>query len=304
MVVASYRAVAFRRGGVACQIITKMGGVLLASLAFASVAMGQQAGGAKPVTASPKDAGIGNSVPKKPQPPSPNIPPPAPAAAPVLPSPIIVPPPPAPPAPFVPFANLPAPPLDEVNNGVGIAQKWTRERGLQGRILWIDATANLDKVNTADKIAALVAKIKQTGFNTIVFEIKPIIGYTMYPSKYAPKLTEWVRPWGTQTLPIEYDPLKEFVAQTKMQGIGLIVNMNVFAEGHREFKKGPGYDNPTWQTILYEPGLRIHRDTIGTAIYPVTDRPNLAPRDPDDLSLYTDLTKIGKLDPAAYRRRD
>ena len=104
-----------------------------------------------------------------------------------------------------------------------------------------------------------MAKIKATGFNTIVFEVKPIVGYTLYPSRYAPKLTEWVRPWGTQTLPIEFDPLKEFVTQTKLQGIGLLVNMNVFAEGHRDFKLGPGYDNPAWQTILYEPGLRIRR---------------------------------------------
>ena len=233
-------------------------------------------------------------------PPNPNATVPTPAGAPFLPQPIQITPPPATAASYLPFPTLPTVPLDETNNGVGIAQKWTRERGLQGRLLWIDATANLDKVNTAAKIQALVAKIKATGFNGIVFEIKPIIGYTMYPSRYAPKLTEWVRPWGTQTLPADFDPLREMVNQTKAQGIGLIVNMNVFSEGHREFKKGPGYDNPSWQTILYEPGLHLRRDVVGTPSYPVTDRPNLTPRDPDDLTLYTDLSRIGKLDPASF----
>jgi uncharacterized lipoprotein YddW (UPF0748 family) len=216
---------------------------------------------------------------------------------PLLPGPIQVPPPPLV-LPYLPFPTLPAVTLDEAHNGIGIAQQLTRSRGLQARILWIDATANLDKVNTADKIAALVARIKSAGFNTIVFDIKPIIGYTLYPSKYAPKLTEWVRPWGTQTLPSDFDPLKEFVTQAKAQNIALLVNMNVFSEGHREFRKGPGYDNPQWQTVLYEPGTKIRRDLFGTPSYSIMDRPNMPPRDPNDLAIYTDLSRL-KPDPNA-----
>jgi hypothetical protein len=307
--VVAYRAVAFRRDFVLLTRVSQWAGVFC-SVAFLSSAALGQATNPVPVSfpvktpAEVKKVAKNNSA----QPPvtggaNTTGAPANPATAvviPALPSSIVVQPPAMPSAPFIPFANLPAPPLDEGNNGIGIAQKWTRERGLQGRVLWIDATANLNKVNTAAKIQALVAKIKATGFNTIVFEVKPIVGYTLYPSRYAPKLTEWVRPWGTQTLPIEFDPLKEFVTQTKLQGIGLLVNMNVFAEGHRDFKLGPGYDNPAWQTILYEPGLRIRRDVSGTGAYPVTDRANLAPRDPDDMSLYTDISKIAKLDAGAY----
>jgi uncharacterized lipoprotein YddW (UPF0748 family) len=217
--------------------------------------------------------------------------PPAIPLTPQLPEPIEVPPPVTKP-PYLPFLNLPAVPLDENNNGIGIAQRLTRERGHQGRVLWIDATANLDKVNTAEKIAALVAKIKGAGFNTIVFEVKPIIGYVLYPSKYAPKMTEWVRPWKTQTLPLEFDPLKEMTAQAKAQGIGLIINLNAFSEGHREFMRGPGFDNPQWQTILYEPDLRVRRDIVGAATYPVMDRPNMPSRRPDDLAVYTNLASL------------
>ncbi len=176
----------------------------------------------------------------------------------------------------------------------------TRSRNLQGRVLWIDATANLDKVNTAPKIAALVNKIKSVGFNTIVFDIKPIIGYTLYPSKYAPKMTEWVRPFGTKKLPIEFDPLKEMVAQCKAQNIGLLVSMNVFSEGHREFPgKGPGIEHPDWQTVLYDEQPRVRRDAPGATAYPVMDKPNSPTgRTPDDLLLFTDLSKI-RPEPAA-----
>jgi hypothetical protein len=192
----------------------------------------------------------------------------------------------------VPFPNLPIETLDENDDGVGIAQSLTRARGLQARILWIDGTANIERINSAPEIAALTARIKSAGFNTIVFDVKPIIGFTLYPSKFAPKLTEWVRPWGKQTLPADFDPLKEMVAQAHAQNLSLYVNFNAFSEGHRDFQKGPGYDHPSWQTTLYELQLKVRRSLAGTASWPVTDRANIPPRTPDDLSLFTDLTKI------------
>lgn len=225
------------------------------------------------------------------QPPLPQFPTPPPTTMP-LPDPINVPPPPIV-ASFLPFPQLPPVILDEANNGIGIAQKLTREQGVQGRVLWIDATANLDKVNTAEKIAALVTRIKSAGFNTIVFEVKPIIGQTLYPSKYAPKMTEWVRPWKTQTLPADFDPLKEMAAQAKAQGIGLVINLNAFSEGHREFPgQGPGDAKPEWQTVLYEPETRIRPSNSLSEDYRVYNRANFMPRDPNDLALYTDLTKL------------
>lgn len=219
--------------------------------------------------------------------------------APDLPEPIIVPPPPQV-TPYLPFPTLPALRLDEANNGLGLAQQITRTRNLQGRVLWVDATANLDSVNTSEKITSLVGKVASAGFNTLVFDVKPIIGQTLYPSQYAPKMTRWVRPWKTQTLPIEFDPLREMVTQAKAKGLGLIVSMNVFSEGHREFPgQGPGDANPDWQTVLYEPSLTLRPDTpTGTPAvtpFPIHNRANGAPSDPSYLSLYTDSSKLKPL---------
>jgi hypothetical protein len=214
--------------------------------------------------------------------------------------PIAVPPPPPPPAPYLPFPTLPAVPLDEAVDGYGIAQDRTRARGAQGRLLWIDATANIDKVNTADKCAALVAKIKAVGFNTIVFDVKPIIGQTLYPSAFAPKLIEWVRPWKTQTLPAGFDPLRALATQARGQGIGLLVSVNAFSEGHREFPgQGPGDRHPEWQTVLYEPELRVRADGRDEWSALVTDRANLPARRSVDLALFTDLARVPKLAPGA-----
>lgn len=223
------------------------------------------------------------------------VPPPAfPVPAPVTPPPppvvnappLVVPPPTAVPA-YLPFKNLPPVALDEANDGIGIAQQTARAKGVQGRVLWIDGTANLNRVNTAAKIAALVAQIKTAGFNTIVFDIKPIVGMTLYPSKYAPKLTTWV---GGRTLPLEFDPLAEMVKNAHANGLQLVVNMNVFSEGHRDFKIGPGYQHPEWQTTLYEPNLSLMSTVSGATPYSLSDRANQPPRDPNQLAVDTDLS--------------
>jgi len=191
------------------------------------------------------------------------------------------------PAPYLPFPQLPFVPLEEKNNGYGLAQQLCRERGAQGRLLWIDATANIDRINTAEKITALVAKIKSVGFNTIVFDVKPILGEVLYPSAFAPKLTEWVRPWATYRLPADFDPLAVMSAECQRQGMSLTVSLNAFSEGHREFPlKGLAVAKPEWQSVLYENTL-----TIGDL--PLSERPNAL--DADKLAIFTDPTKLPKL---------
>ena len=193
--------------------------------------------------------------------------------------------PPTAPTPYVPFHGVPAAPLDEADNGWGIAQQTARAKALQARVIWVDGTANLNRVNTAPKIAEMVGLIKKAGFNTIVFDVKPIVGYTLYPSKFAPKLTTWL---NGKTLPADFDPLAVMVAQAHANGLQIVASMNVFSEGHRDVKYGPGYTHPEWQSTLYEPSLTMMSNAPGAAPYPLSDRANLPPRSPEMLSVYTD----------------
>ena len=202
--------------------------------------------------------------------------------------PLAVPPPVAVPA-YVPLKGIPAVPLDEANNGIGIAQQTARARGAQARIIWVDATANLNRTNTAQKITDMVALIKKGGFNTIVMDIKPIVGYTLYPSKYAPKLTTWLL---GKTLPADFDPLAVMVQQAHAQGLQIVASMNVFSEGHRDVKYGPGYMHPEWQTTLYEPALTVMSNVPGAVPYGLSDRANLPPRTPDLLAVFTETGSL------------
>lgn len=137
--------------------------------------------------------------------------------------------------------------LDEYEDGMGLAQQRARAKGLQGRILWIDGTANLDRVNTADKIHDLMAKIGSVGFNTVVFDIKPISGQVLYKSAIAPKIESW----RGQSLPKDFDPLPVMIREAHRNHLQLFVSMNAFSEGHTLMKVGPGYRQPEHQSVLY-----------------------------------------------------
>src|SRR2546423_229096 len=83
----------------------------------------------------------------------------------------------APPDLQAPPGGLPGVMLDWGNDSIGLAKQATRgAQRYQARIMWIDATANIERYNTEEKIAALVKGLKDVGFNTIVFDAKPISG--------------------------------------------------------------------------------------------------------------------------------
>lgn len=159
-----------------------------------------------------------------------------------------------------PFPSLPWIKIHDDLARVGFAQSTARRMELQGRVLWIDATANISRYNTEEKIVSLVKKVDEVGFNTIVFDVKPIVGYTIYPSQFAEKLL-W---WRDAELPADFDPLKVFVREVSKTNLSLLVSLNAFSEGHsyskREagtqprnpfFKPGWGYEHPELQSVKY-----------------------------------------------------
>lgn len=199
-------------------------------------------------------------------------------------------------APLLPFPHLPAIPLDTERNAFGAAQRLARERALQARMMWVDATANLDRINTPEKVKSVVDRIRLAGFNTIVLDVKPIIGETLHVSKFAPKMQQWTKAGVTKTLPAEFDPLAEMARVAKDSGIGLMVSLNAFSEGHRDYPgRGPGVEHPEWQTITLESELRVRANGEEESAYLVSDRPDAPPRQMDDLSVYTNMARVPKL---------
>ena len=149
--------------------------------------------------------------------------------------------------------------MDTYQNGVGLAIQAARSNGLQARIMWIDFTANIDRINTESKVEQTIAKIADAGFNTVVFDVKPLSGQVAYNSKIAPKLLEW----RGKRVPADYDCLAHVAAAAKRHRLSIYTAMNAFSEGHGLLKVGPGYAKLDQQTVLYEPQpiVRIGGDT-------------------------------------------
>jgi uncharacterized lipoprotein YddW (UPF0748 family) len=190
-----------------------------------------------------------------------------------------------------PLPNVPGVWLDRVNTGVGIAQQTARAQGRQARILWIDATANLERYNTVPKIEALVAQIKRSGFNTVVFDIKPISGQVVYPSRLAPKLTEW----RGRRMDASFDPVPPMIREARRHGMGIYAALNAYSEGHQMFQVGPGYAWPDRQSILYVPEPLVG---VGESRYPLHSEPNKFAA--DRVAVFTSVAALPTREPGDF----
>jgi hypothetical protein len=158
-----------------------------------------------------------------------------------------------------PLPGLPPLFLDKFLDYKGPTKQVCEKAGLEGRILWIDATANIERYNTEEKIVALFEKVAKSGFNTVVFDVKPLSSETVYPSACAPKLKEWR---GKELG--DFDPMPFVSREARKNGLMLFVSMNAFCEGHRLLNRGPGFDRPEETSVVYEaaPIVRIGDKTF------------------------------------------
>ncbi len=140
-----------------------------------------------------------------------------------------------------------------------VTRRVTALMGLQGRVLWIDGTANLTRTvdvnghptvenytTTQSGVDSIVRHCVAAHINTIVVDVKPISGQVLYNSSIAPHLTEW----QGRAVP-NFDILAAFIAAGHKAGLQVDANINLLSEGHKYYGIGPAYQHPTWQSIVY-----------------------------------------------------
>lgn len=196
-------------------------------------------------------------------------------------------------APAAPIPTLRSVTLDTRFGGKGISGSLSAVHGLQGRVLWVDGTANLDQVGTDADVIALVDKAADAGFNTIIYDVKPIVGRTLYPSRYADQMTAW----KGKTMPEGHDPLAPMVKRAKERGVSIYAALNAFSEGHSYAKRdedkpntlfgegGWGYDHPDLQTWQYKAEPIVYRTPLKGSAMKVS--PTLNTWDDLSLSIWT-----------------
>ena len=131
--------------------------------------------------------------------------------------------------------------------------------GAQGRVIWVDGTANLfrsstqngikifsDNTTTRQGVAGIVARCKSAHINTIVVDVKPLSGQVLYASKIAPRMTSW------QTHPVpNFDVLAAFIEEGHKAGLLVDACINILSEGHKYYSSGPAYSHEDWQSVVY-----------------------------------------------------
>jgi uncharacterized lipoprotein YddW (UPF0748 family) len=140
-----------------------------------------------------------------------------------------------------------------------ISRRLCTEIGSQGRILWIDGTANLFRIATRDGVATwtsyttdpanvadIVRRCKAAGANTLVVDVKPLGGEVLYDSRIAPHL----RSWKGHAVP-DTDILAAFLREGHRAGLQVDACVNVLSEGHKYFSTGPAYAHRSWQSVVY-----------------------------------------------------
>jgi uncharacterized lipoprotein YddW (UPF0748 family) len=130
----------------------------------------------------------------------------------------------------------------------GLFQAVARQTGLEGRVLWMDGSANLDRLSTRQGVAAVLEKCRRAHVNTVVVDVKPLSGLVLYASKMAPRTREW----RGKPYPADYDLLQTVLEEAHARQIKVHAAINVFAEGHKAFQVGPAYSHPAWQATVYE----------------------------------------------------
>ncbi|HEU4751582.1 MAG TPA: alpha amylase family protein [Armatimonadota bacterium] len=130
----------------------------------------------------------------------------------------------------------------------GVAQALVRQAGLEGRVLWMDGTANLERLSTRAGVAAVMERCARAHINTVVVDVKPLSGHVLYNSKVAPRLQEWK---GFR-YPAGYDLLRTAIDEGRKRGLKVYANINVFSDGHKLVRSGPVYEKPEEQSVIYD----------------------------------------------------
>ncbi|MUK87398.1 family 10 glycosylhydrolase [Ornithinibacillus sp. L9] len=147
-----------------------------------------------------------------------------------------------------------------------LVENIVKNKNMKARILWYDLSANLDSLDTPEKVADIVAKTAQANINTIVLDVKNRSGFVPYPSEYSPHLSESQNP-NYNWYPEDYDLIETVLEEAKKYDIEVHLNINVFSAGDIVYNEGPAIDNPDWQTIVYDVNRIVTEENGNT--YPI-----------------------------------
>ena len=124
---------------------------------------------------------------------------------------------------------------------------WVDGNGQPRRTITQDGhTVTTDYTTTREGVIDVVRQCKAAHINTLVVDVKPFSGQTLYPSKVAPRMQEW----KGRRVP-DFDVLGGFRrGGPQSRASGRCVHQHP-ERRPQVFPGGPGYEHPEWQSIVY-----------------------------------------------------
>lgn len=110
------------------------------------------------------------------------------------------------------------------------------------KYLWMCGDGNFNRFASKDSITHYLEKAKETGFNTVVVDVKPVRGKVLYKSSIVPELTmidsvEVVRDW---------DYLRYVTDEAHRIGLKVTASACIFSIGSPWWHKGLVYEDSTF----------------------------------------------------------
>jgi uncharacterized lipoprotein YddW (UPF0748 family) len=152
-----------------------------------------------------------------------------------------------------------------------------KDNGLKANILWYDLAANLSRLNTRESVRAMLDKTKKAKIDTIVLDVKNYTGFVGYQSQFAPHISSSTIPRYQNFFAPDYDLLATVLEEAHARGIKVHAAVNVFSEGNNDYKDGPAFRHPEWQSQFYYATQVItapsgsQYDLVGTNVVRATD---------------------------------
>jgi uncharacterized lipoprotein YddW (UPF0748 family) len=108
------------------------------------------------------------------------------------------------------------------------------------KLVWIEASANFQRFSNKENIMQVLDTIKNTGFNKIVVDVRPITGYALYRSDILPHLTDV----GNVPVTYDWDYLQFFIDEAHKRDLKVTVSMAILPAGNTKKREGVAYTDP------------------------------------------------------------
>lgn len=147
------------------------------------------------------------------------------------------------------------------------------ENNEKPKYLWMCGEANFDRFSDRDTITYYLEKAKETGFNNIVVDVKPIEGKVLYKSKLVPELTCI----DSMVVERDWDYLQYVIDEAHRLGMKVTASACVFPIGSSYWQKGLCYEDTTFDNLTcieYRPDgtiedIRTNKTKVAAFLNPI-----------------------------------